>query len=97
MVDVPDHLWPAQGLVPSGGLHSLPISYGGAFRAGVILEIKKRQPYFVLISDTYRPLSKTMREQFSKYEQVAQFEYTHPLASFGEARKPHQLYLYRRP
>lgn len=66
------------------------------FPAGLFETVKRDEPDFVLVTDTYKPLSKTMRQQFGNYERIAEYTYTHPQVSFGEVNNTQRLSLFRR-
>ncbi len=65
-----------------------------AFPDGIFSTIRREAPPFVLVSDTYKPLSKTMLTQFGDYEQIAAYTYTHPRVSFGDVNNTQRLFLF---
>ncbi len=53
------------------------------FPNGVIQTAIDLQPDYVIVTDTYKPLSKLVEARLPDYRKIAQFENTHPLKGFG--------------
>ncbi|MEQ1671651.1 MAG: hypothetical protein ABL893_12385 [Hyphomicrobium sp.] len=66
------------------------------FPEGLYSLIRATEPEFVLVTDTYAPLTARIASDFPKYSRIATYEYMHPLPSFGDKDVRHKLVLFRR-